>query len=75
MSIDRKADLYYAYQFGQDAARNDYHAIRAEFMGKFPSDAEASSEFDKGYQDELDRQARSATTGAVTAKAANRHAH
>lgn len=74
MSIDRQADLHYAYQFGQDAARNDYHTIRAEFLGKFPNDTEASAEFDKGYQRELARQTNPAKTDAVTVKASNRHA-
>lgn len=53
MSIDRQADLHYAYQFGQDAARNDYSLIRAEFLSKFAGDDEALAEFDKGYQAQL----------------------
>lgn len=58
MNIDRKADLHYAYQFGEDAARNDYPLIKAEFLRKFAGDDEALAEFEKGYHAQLEKMAR-----------------
>jgi len=58
MNSDRQADLHYAYQFGEDAARNDYQLIKAEFLSKFAGDTEALAQFDKGHHAQLEKMAR-----------------
>lgn len=63
MDFNRSADLHYAYQFGEDAARSDYQAIRAEFEAKMGHDEEAVRQFEKGFADvrrKLESQATSA---------------
>lgn len=52
MNIDRQADLHYAFQFGQDAARGNANEIKGEFAAKFVGDLEAQTQFDKGFAGE-----------------------
>lgn len=51
---DRYVDLHYAYQHGQDAANGDASA-EAEFKKKFPGDAEAKGEYDRGFREQTER--------------------
>lgn len=44
---DRKADLYFAFQHGVDAAHGD-HAAREDFERNFAGDPEALEEFNRG---------------------------
>lgn len=55
LDMSRAADLHYAYQCGQDAAKNDYHAIRAELASKAADDPESWAQFELGYQEQLAR--------------------
>lgn len=58
MNIDRQADLHYAFQFGQDAARGNADAIKIEFATKFAGDSEAQTQFDEGFAGESAKLAR-----------------
>lgn len=58
MNFDRSADLNYAFQFGQDAARGDADSIKAEFATKFADDTEAQTQFDEGFASESAKLAR-----------------
>lgn len=56
---DRAADLHYAFQFGQDFAREAgdpmmQRETKQLFQEKFGNDAEAQAEFDRGvsHQDQ-----------------------
>lgn len=53
-SIDRQADLHFAYQFGQDVARGDI-AAAAEFDVKFAGDIEAVEVYRQAFDDETAR--------------------
>ncbi len=46
--MSRAADLYYAYQHGQDAAKGDLTAD-PQFKSIFGEDKEAHWEYDRGY--------------------------
>lgn len=50
-ATDRRADLHYAYQFGEDAATGDFAAVKAEFDAKFYGNADAVVQFNKGVSD------------------------
>lgn len=48
--MDRCWNLYHAFQFGQDAAREaDATAINAEFAATFGGDAEAIAQYEAGF--------------------------
>lgn len=48
-----KADLYYAFQFGNSSVREaDGAAVKAEFDQKFGNDPEALEQFNAGVKDE-----------------------
>lgn len=47
----RLADLHFAYQHGQDAAKGDPKSVLCEFESKFGDDKEALDEFFKGFMD------------------------
>jgi hypothetical protein len=51
---DRSVDLYHAYQHGQDAA-NGSATAEPEFNQKFANDAEAKSEYDRGFREQQGR--------------------
>jgi hypothetical protein len=51
--FDREADLLYAYQFGQDAAKGNAEKIRAEFLLKFASDTEAEEQYQEGFSNQI----------------------
>lgn len=53
--MSRAADLHYAYQHGQDAAKGDATA-EPEFKQKFAGDAEAEREYQRGFADQYGRQ-------------------
>ena len=53
--IMRAADLHYAYQHGQDAAKGDATA-ELEFRQKFAGDEEAGREFQRGLAEQKARQ-------------------
>lgn len=54
-SLNRQADLHYAYQHGVDFVRCDVKA-EAEFKEKIASDAETKTEYKRGVADESARQ-------------------
>jgi hypothetical protein len=58
-TIDRSADLHYAFQWGQEAARcGSIETTSAEFIAQFGSaDSEAQKAFDAGISYELTRAA------------------
>ncbi|MGG7607813.1 hypothetical protein, partial [Massilia sp. BKSP1R2A-1] len=56
-SLDRQADLHYAYQHGVDFVRGDVKA-EAEFKEKFAGDAEAEAEYKRGVAEESAKQTR-----------------
>jgi len=45
---DQSADMYLAFQYGQDAAKGDYPAIEAEFLQVFADDEQALERFRAG---------------------------
>lgn len=53
--VMRAADLHYAYQHGQDAAKGDATA-EPEFKEKFAGDAEAEREYKRGLAEQQARQ-------------------
>lgn len=58
MSTDellRAADLHYAYQHGEDAAKGD-PAAESEFKSKFAGDSEAEREYQRGRTEHFARQ-------------------
>ncbi len=57
MDMNRKADLHYAFQFGQDFVKTSDPKVADEFAVKFAGDTEAQSEFDRGVAHEKARQA------------------
>lgn len=56
--LDRRADLHYAFQHGQDAVRGDFAQVLAEFEAKFGQDEQARAEFERGVADARSRMAR-----------------
>jgi len=48
---DRAVDLFHAYQHGRDAANGDASA-KPEFDRIFPNDAEAKSEYERGFREQ-----------------------
>lgn len=46
--MDRKAELLFAYQLGQEAAGGDVRSYKLVLMEKFPGDGEAQIEFERG---------------------------
>lgn len=62
---DRAADLHYAFQFGQDFARETGDSLMQKetmqlFSEKFDGDAEAKAEFDRGVAHEQSRKSKAA---------------
>lgn len=53
--LNRSADLHYAYQHGQDAAKGDSTAAN-DFKQKFAGDADAQSEYQRGLAEQHVRQ-------------------
>lgn len=52
--LNRSADLHYAYQHGQDAAKGDASA-GSDFKNKFTGDAEAEAEYQRGFAEQQAR--------------------
>jgi hypothetical protein len=48
------ADLHYAYQHGQDAAKGDASAA-SDFENRFTGDAEAEAEYQRGFTEQQAR--------------------
>lgn len=47
-------DNQYGYQHGQDAAKGDVTA-EPQFNEKFPNEAEAQAEYERGFREQQDR--------------------
>lgn len=55
VDYDRAADLHYAYQHGQAAAKGDATA-EPDFKQKFRGDDEAGREYQRGFAEQQARQ-------------------
>ena len=53
--ISRAADLHYAYQFGQEYARDGNEDTKKEFEAKFNNDTEAHFSFSKGIESVINK--------------------
>lgn len=53
---DRAADLFYAYQWGEEAAQGNTAAEIAAFEAEFECDVEARAKFDRGMASVVARQ-------------------
>lgn len=52
--MDRKADLYFAQQHGEDYAKGDEKAL-VEFQSKFKNDSEAKEHFKSGLENQTEK--------------------
>lgn len=50
LGLDRRADLYWSYQLGDEAAVGDFDNCHAQLLDTFPNDATAHHEFERGFQ-------------------------
>lgn len=57
--FERLADLHFAFQHGQDAAKGNFAQVEAEFAAIFGDNAEARAEFDRGVAEQDHRSANS----------------